>query len=337
MHNSEDGSAVDTSGANERLLRAECIQCHTGGPASSESSFGAPKVYSTGAPTAFNAGGDFKFVETDHSYGHNVSDISGIPQDTTLNLQPPGWDPNATGGGYGWGQIHGGDANWTTRLTCAGTYGCHGDHNQPTSLGGIGGSHHNNASGQLDTADSIGNSYRFLNGIKGYEDPEYNFNEDSDTHNEYFGRNDTGTDRDDDGTPNYANFDTISFLCAECHGVFHGAIVLSGNGVTSPWTRHPTDIVLPSSSEYSDYNPDASNDYNVTVPVARGAVPASSSETVQPGNLSETGAIVMCLSCHRAHASDQPDILRFTYDMDTDTTSSTHDGCFVCHTEKNPN
>lgn len=42
---------------------------------------------------------------------------------------------------------------------------------------------------------------------------------------------------------------------------------------------------------------------------------------------------VMCLSCHRAHGSPYPDMLRFDYNMEAGGGTST-DGCFKCHTNK---
>ncbi|CAD7777657.1 MAG: hypothetical protein KIIPBIDF_00918 [Candidatus Methanoperedenaceae archaeon GB50] len=46
---------------------------------------------------------------------------------------------------------------------------------------------------------------------------------------------------------------TISGLCAECHGDFHGSS--DDIGSSSPWLRHPTDIQLPGTgTEYYKYN-----------------------------------------------------------------------------------
>jgi predicted CXXCH cytochrome family protein len=297
-----------------------------------------------------NAGGDFWWVEnSSDAKGHNVADISGNT-DGTIGNTPPGWDPNATSGNA-FGQVAGGAASWgANQLTCAGTYGCHGVHTQSNSLLAISTSHHNNepstggivSETSASTADTIANSYRFLGGIKGLENAGWNWAETSSSHNEYYGKNDTNAERDDDTTDTYANTDTISYFCAECHGFFHSRIVASGASIQSPWVRHPVDIVLPNSGEFDDYNSDngdnTAGDYNLSVPVARGAVPTNaqgSTNTVTPGDSStKDGAIVMCLSCHRAHGSPEDDMLRFTY-SDMVVGSSNTTGCFVCHTDKN--
>ncbi|NWF52050.1 MAG: cytochrome c3 family protein, partial [Nitrospirae bacterium] len=181
---------------------------------------------------------------------------------------------------------------------------------------------------QAENATTVGGSYRFLGGINGLEHVNWNYNETASSHNEYYGVN---------GNSGYANKRTISYSCAQCHGVFHSVL-----GAPSPWLRHPTDIMLPSSSEYQNYNPDGlptgsgavpgNTDYSIEAPVARPSVLSSSSKDVTPG----TDAIVMCLSCHRAHGSPQADILRWNYDeMRTGDYTDVDSGCFTCHTGKN--
>jgi predicted CXXCH cytochrome family protein len=348
MHNSQDGSAENTDGPFERLLKAECVACHTGSQSSQVTSFDAPRVLSDdGNPGGqgngeTNAGGDFWWVKQpgNDELGHNVEDI-GVGQDSIiLSDTPPGWDPLATGGGFAGGQVAAGAANWGSQLSCAGTYGCHGDHDIVGSLAAMGGTHHNDGGSDYQAGtdgfadgSTLGDSYRFLYKIKGFENRDWNWNETTSLHNEYSG---APSPDNRDGNNTYANTDTISFLCAECHGIFHSDINLSSTGV-NPWVRHPTDIVLPSTGEYSDYN-NGGTTYSLTVPVARGGTPSSSSQTVTPGDTGVTGAIVMCLSCHRAHGSDYPDMLRFDYTA-IDAGSGTNDtiGCFVCHTTKNAN
>jgi predicted CXXCH cytochrome family protein len=74
----------------------------------------------------------------------------------------------------------------------------------------------------------------------------------------------------------------------------------------------------------------------VEAPIARPVVPENSSSTVTPNDdTTENGAIVMCLSCHRAHGSDQPDLLRWAYAGMQAGTGTADTGCFVCHTTKN--
>ena len=120
---------------------------------------------------------------------------------------------------------------------------------------------------------------------------------------------------------------TISGYCATCHSQFH-SLQSDGIGDTidSPFIRHPTDVSLPATGEYADYT-----EYNLNAPVGRLTVPAVSSSVVTPGS-----DAVTCLSCHVAHASNYPDMLRWDYTTmitgDAGTAAGT--GCFVCHTSK---
>ncbi len=343
MHNSQGGSDVDAAGPNERLLSASCIACHKG-TGQKNGTTNAPVVLHTSDPVTQGAsktlaGGDFYWVATGYgatdSKGHNVVGIAGA--DAAIGKTPPGFDQTATTGatfnsktievtgGAGWG---------SEQLTCAGTFGCHGTRDA-ANFGGLTGAHHGNTTLTATVASNpstVGGSFRFLAGIKGLEEAGWNWAETASSHNEYYGVNAQANRQYDSGDV-YANKDTISFLCAECHGGFHADIANDSSGGT-PWRRHPTDIVLPNSTEYASYNPDNTNEYSVEAPVARGAVPSSSSATVTPGATTATGAIVMCLSCHRAHGSPEADLMRFTYNMQANT-GNTDNGCFTCHTTKN--
>ncbi len=335
MHNSQNGTAVVSGGPYERLLKGDCASCHT----ESTAATGAPVVYhdsttptGQGAAGGTLAGGDFYWVVNQatygDAYGHNVSELVGA--DGNIGTTPPGWDQAATTGLTFNGktlQVTGG-TGWTgNQLTCAGTFGCHG-YRDAAGIGGLTGAHHSNlgTGAQNDNPTDLGSSYRFLAGIRGLEDSDWQQTESSTDHNEYFGVDDTSARN---GTSTYSNTSTISFLCAECHGQFHSAIN-NNDPAASPWIRHPTDIVLPNSGEYANYTT-----YSTQAPVARPAVPATASATVTPGDsTTATGAIVMCLSCHRPHGSDQPDLLRWDY-----TTmiagGGGSGGCFTCHTTKN--
>lgn len=45
--------------------------------------------------------------------------------------------------------------------------------------------------------------------------------------------------------------------------------------------------------------------------------------------------MVFCLSCHRAHGSPYPDMLRFDYsEMQAGGGGATGTGCFKCHSAK---
>ncbi len=340
MHNSQKGSgevqtysggSITTSDTpQQNLLKADCIACHAGPPGRITSS-GAPIVVHTTQPTGQGAGktlagGDFWWVATglggSDSRGHNVSGLALADGSITPANTPPGWDAGATTG-FTFGAV---GSTWASnQLTCAGQYGCHGSHG---ATGGITGAHHGNTGGtatQAGAVDSppttVGSSYRFLAGISGKEETGWNWSETSGTHNEYFGANDT-TLRGSAGTV-YGKKDTISFSCAECHGKFHSYIDDTAQG--SPWLRHPTDIALKGTGEYASYTA-----YSTEAPVARPTVLSGSNGTVTPGT-----DIVMCLSCHRAHGSPEPDLLRWTYSGMVAGGGGADTGCFTCHTTKN--
>ena len=341
MHNSQDGAvevktytqetgvlATDGITPQDQLLKASCIACHTGTTGATDTITYAPIVLHTSEPGGQGAGetlagGDFHWVADGlgnaDSKGHNVAGISS--EDDPISYTPPGWDATATssGGALSDGQIADGSDTWTTQLTCAGTYGCHGNHTDDDADSAISEAHHGNTGGTSTMANdptTVGNSYRFLGGINGLENSEWNWNETTSDHNEYYGIN---------GNSTYANKKTISYSCAQCHGNFHKTGT-SGIGSTSPWLRHPTDIALPDKTEYASYTT-----YSLEAPVARSTVPTTSNSTVTPG----TNDIVMCLSCHRAHGSDQDDLLRWDYSDIQAGGESSDTGCFTCHTTKN--
>jgi predicted CXXCH cytochrome family protein len=344
MHNYQNGQIVNAGGPYPQLLNADCIPCHTettSGNVDPVNSFGAPIVWSTTLPGGqgdgfTTAGGDFYWVaqggaEADKK-GHNVAGIKA--QDSNTGLTPPGWDPAATPGVLADGQIHTGAPTWSTQLRCAGLYGCHGNHSEADQTAAMRGAHHGNtgsSSTKAENPTAVGGSYRFLGGINGLEKSDWNWDENATNHNEYFGVT---------SNINYANKRTISYSCAQCHGVFHSQIDDATAG--SPWLRHPTDIALPSdlTKEYRFYNPDGlpagsgavagNTDYSIEAPVARSTVPTVSSKDVTPGT-----DIVMCLSCHRAHGSPQNDILRWDYTTMQVGVGTTDSGCFTCHTTKN--
>jgi hypothetical protein len=288
------------------------------------------------------SGGNFYWVGTagDDKKGHNVAGISS--QDTKMrSYTPPGWTPGATNSyappRYNAGEVNDGMTLWWFQLTCAGTNGCQGDHSFINPMEAMKGTHHNNTGGNwgansygITDGSTLAKSYRFLLDIRGGEDGDAEWTLNASDHNEYFGENNTSNERDNDFIDNYGTGTTISFFCAKCHGLFHARID-ANPFFGSPFVRHPTDIVLPESGEYRSYYPDGNGRYNPLVPIARGVVPTSSSSIVDPGSTSATGAIVMCLSCHRAHGSNYSDLLRFNYAaLDTDN-GSDDAGCFVCH------
>jgi len=299
MHNSQAGGpmaqelisgpwrwANDTT-PNPSLLIYSCVGCHTNLTSTTITEDNAPIVFNPSGPTNPLAGGNFYYildVVNGDARGHNVLDIKA--QDATLGLTPPG------------------GALMSSQLRCAGTYGCHGSRTESDQLDAMKGAHHTDDAAPLTGGTSVGKSYRFLKGILGKEDTNWEQDNTNTSHNEY------------KGGSGFPSSETISSLCGQCHGDFHSS---GGVGSSSPWLRHPTDKVLNFSGEYANYKI-----YSMTAPVARPSPDSVSVTTaVTPGT-----DIIMCLSCHRAHGSPNYKMIRWN-------NKANMTGCVVCHTSKN--
>lgn len=335
MHNSQNGSSMnfdDSATANTALLRTSCLGCHAQGGTTALVAIGddeIPQVMHTDSIDL--AAGNFAFITgmkgsgADDNKGHNLAELTG--SDATVAILPGGIQQS----------FHEDMIVNTSNLTCAGTNGCHGYRYAPVDLpDGITGGHHSNVDGKLDVADKIGNSYRFLTGVMGLEDSDWQYTSSSSDHNEYLGMTEPiklGCSSDatscHSGLGVKAPNGTISQYCATCHGNFHTIQTNVSSGIgpdaSSPFIRHPTDILLPNEGEYALYT-----SYQTNVPVARGSVPDAASATVVPGS-----DVVTCLSCHMSHASNYPDMLRWDYanGCNANETNSSC-GCFSCHTAK---
>jgi hypothetical protein len=179
----------------------------------------------------------------------------------------------------------------------------------------IKGAHHGDDTPPLaGSLTDVAKNYRFLLGIKGKEDTDWEQDVVNTSHNEYQGATDFATNT------------TISYLCGECHGNSGGGGFHNSTGVgnVSPWLRHPTDALLKSTGEYADYTT-----YSMVAPVARPNPDSVTNTTVvTPGT-----DIIMCLSCHRVHASPYFKMMRWDYKGWP--ASGETNGCNVCHTSKN--
>lgn len=294
MHNSQNGTSMNYNGSgtpNAVLLRGDCLGCHaqntaSNGPSSANSI--PPQVLHTNATDL--AGGNFDNVVANMGRGHNVA---GLTSADTYNTAPGGTQ--------------------TQQVTCAGgngavNTGCHGE---TTGAAGISsnmmtamaGSHHNNAgtNSQLNVATTVANSYRFLLGVKGTEDTDWQHTVSATDHNEYFSDN-----------PDAAGFG-ISKLCARCHTNFHDTAATQSAG---EWIRHPTEITIGAT-----YATNYTATYSPTVPVGRTAVAAVS------GTVAATDTVV-CMSCHVAHGSPYADAIRWDY---ANNVTGDGVGCNKCH------
>ena len=311
MHFSQDGdsSAFDVTSPQQSLLNTTCIGCHSSTDDTTiDTSMGGatPIVFNNGtAPATPLSGGNFYWVKaTDDRMGHNVIDTSAAA-DATLGVTPPG------------GTILDG-----TRMSCAGTTGCHGDRtivgsgkSGGSDTAAISGAHH--TAGTTVDGSTVGKSYRFLYGITGTEDSDWEYTKSSTDHNVYQGANRS----DDDSTLSAAEQTTVSSLCAQCHTNFHNGDTdpVDGSVWGTPWVRHPTDFDM--STDLNSPNIEYPTTYNTDIPIAYSDVSTKTDE------------IVMCISCHRAHGSPNESILRWDYRGWPADTSFTN-GCSICHTDK---
>ncbi|MBU0484593.1 MAG: hypothetical protein KKB30_08785 [Proteobacteria bacterium] len=312
MHNSQDsktmGSAAYTTG-NEALLINTCYGCHQG--TNSEGStpyvFDPTADYDTtgtesGASTRNTlAGGNFRWVsEGSNAQGHNVDGVAFFPSG------PAPGNPTST--------------NYAP-LQCAGSRGCHGNRSVINPTMSMYKTHHSNTPAAT-TGASLSESYRFLDGIAGIEDVDWELTVDNLNHNQYNAK-DRINESDLDPT-------SINYLCANCHGDFHSGADNKGvtEGIfTNPWVRHPSDYDM-GNSDISQYGP-AGKNYSVVSPVASDLdVIGGTQSTILDG---PADAIVMCLSCHRAHGSPYDANLRWDY---KNWPAGGYDGCGECHTTK---
>ncbi len=339
MHNSQGGLAPEVSSPSRRvggagtaqnaLLNTSCYGCHS--DAITRTRIDTPVVLHFTAPTygltgteaghTTLAGGDFHWVSGAADLkGHNVEGFS-----TQSSRIPPGWsgDPFLV-------------------LTCAGTTGCHGNLNRAGDIPAMYQTHHA-AEPQPDPrvrdGNSLATSYRWLDGVAGYEDSDYELTFDGGSHNQYI-----GFDRTADIN---SSSKAISQFCAKCHGNFHFGPANSGVSASDdppafsvdPWIRHPVDYDmggLGSGGEYEGYgSPPAAAPYNVRTPLgSKYTVPAdlASRATVNLASSDET-AVIVCITCHRAHGSPYDYHLRWNYQAWPGAGS--YNGCGDCHTAKN--
>ena len=316
IHNSQGGVEMAyNTGPNPSLLRNDCIGCHTGTnitdsfpfvlDTSEELDYGTTGTEGT---TNTLAGGNFYWVVSTDSTGHNVTGVTTL-EDQTHGLVPPG------------------GTALDERLTCAGQYGCHGDRSESDQFTAMKYSHHYTKPLLWQDGSTIAKSYRFLDGIQGFGHTTYEYLPSQTSHNKYYGKDRSAETDTATGT--------ISSLCSQCHADFHNGSgnVASGTFGGGVWFRHPTDFDMGRASagnEFNSYNGGSgtSNPYSVISPVATANTGASVNQTVYTVS---DDAIVMCLSCHRPHGTPYSSLLRWNY---KGWPSDGYNGCAKCHTLK---
>jgi len=333
MHNSQNGQNMivlgpgetDTSPQNN-LLRASCLGCHskTDGSTWKDPLTGAPIVFNSVEP-AYNAvkglaAGNFYWVQTGDACGHNIFPAN---PDNSLTVAP-GAVTTSCGTNSCHNDLYSVNTNYGTRKGCS---KCHmmGNGNGPS------GYHHKNTNGTLvESADE--GWYRFLDGhqggtghgVTGIEDDDWQYTGNATDHNEYLGA--SGTKTSAGGFSALGN--TMTAYCTGCHGNFH---IEDDAAAGSPWIRHPSDLIIPNRDEYANaFGATAgTGTYDPIVPVAR---PSLSGWTGPLSTVTLDTDLVMCLSCHRAHASPYFKMVRWDYKGWPGNGEDNY--CAMCHTSK---
>jgi len=335
MHNSQNGSQVFNEEANiggpgYYLLKTKCIACHSSTDSSPTKNIGdsvVPVVYNTVEPSRITAGGNFFYVQNrGDNYGHNV-----ITADQTLSSAP---GASETSVGCGFEGCHkslasirlGPGPGWLFNpLKGNGCIGCHvPKHHAPDPATGGVVKEENGCYRFLGKPDWVWNipPHSSRPCVEGIEDTDWELTVSPNDHNEY---------RDTDKpaapySPGHTNPQGISDFCSGCHRDYHSWDSTGRNrDANGVWLRHPAgDTEIPNRGEYTQYTI-----YNPQAPVSRPFLGTVSS-TVTPGV-----DRVMCLSCHRAHGSPYPDMLRWDYNDMIAGNNAKAGGCFICHSQKN--
>ncbi|AJF06388.1 hypothetical protein [Geoalkalibacter subterraneus] len=299
MHNSptDNGAPPGTPGPSLQKgsdNSSTCLNCHNG----------ADRYHVNSADGSnTNEGGDFHWVN-DNGYAFQVR--PGVFK--TVDYNNLGHSVVAADFGMS------ADENLTTapggsflaaELGCS---SCHDPHGQAQggTIGGAAPISVSGSYGEVPPEGTIAGNYRLL-----YDSNKVGFSEDAPI---------ARASGYDGKSTQYGS--GMSGWCANCHGQFYSQSASGG--------MHPTDVSVP--TVYNSYvatgnfTGDISSAYDPLVPIERG-VTTGSWDLPSPGYDSETGQAleaaatagvdgssqVMCLSCHRAHASAFDNALRWDY------------------------
>ncbi len=321
MHNSSNGSRMGTAGsvgqANAYLLQgtdqsSTCLICHSGSAAGGEKVATYPSPAAGAPPVQLTPGGDFAWVKKTYSWttsdgvpgssagerhGHNIvaADFNFVV-DSTLTTAP--------GGTYDAAKLH-----------CSSCHDPHGRYritaNPVTAISASGNAIAGSGSyGDLPTADTSVGVYRLLGG-KSYapKSSGYTFSYDPP-----IAVAPTSYNRPEDQSDTRVVYGKYTGdWCANCHEAFHSVF---GSGFV-----HPAGTPV---------NTDIANNYNLYVKTGRingtvgtaytSMVPIQNDNTndltVLAGKVGSTAGAssndrVVCLTCHRAHASGWDSMTRW--------------------------
>ncbi|MDW7646137.1 MAG: hypothetical protein SCI25_13965 [Desulfuromonadales bacterium] len=282
-HSMHGGAASGPALQKGSDASSTCLNCHNGA--------GGYHISSADGSNT-NEGGDFHWVKDNGYYyyyrgiyvppdysnrGHNtIAADFGIAADATLTTAP--------GGSY-----------LAANLSCT---SCHDPHGQAQggTLGGAAPISVSGSYGAVPEAGTIAGNYRLL-----YDSNKVGFSEDAPIAraNSYDGK-----------STQYGS--GMSGWCANCHGAFYSQSASSG--------MHPTDKPVPpvynSYVATGNFTGTVATAYDPLVPFERG-VTTGSWDLPDPTDAETAGvgvdgsSKVMCLSCHRAHASAFANALRW--------------------------
>jgi predicted CXXCH cytochrome family protein len=367
------GDPIENALPRDQLLVSDCVGCHTNTGAATI----VNDIYGNKIPIVFNTNGYPTGAEgfSDHPLaGGNFAGVYGVGNDGNgHNVRGiSNDDPLATAPGS---HAAGCASSCHIDLTLSDTVTSPPDGNPKYKYNGCRGCHlPSGDNGQVGhhTPDASDTAYRFLRGhayslggilevyrgINGstpyydFEDNDWEQTKSATDHNFYMMQFDAEGKNGRDEAP-------IGLFCRGCHLDFHAqgmvksgswdidnggdtnreanpdqgganvGLIVSKSAPVTPWLRHPTNVNIPWDGEYAILFGPTPEPYNPDIPVAQD--PWEDPDAITPGDQ------VMCLSCHRAHASDQPDALRFVYsDIEAHPPGggSLTNGCFWCHRTK---
>ena len=300
--------------ATNATAMSSCLGCH-----SSEGSEPIKMLGDSIVPVVFNmtppenplASGNFYWVaQGDDTKGHNV--FANNP-DNNWSMAPGAW----TGIECGTNSCHKNlDKEASAGANRSGCLSCHMVSDSWSSMG----YHHADDSNIVVGGEEYDTDgyYRFLSGhntgeghgVCGIEDPDWQATSSDTDHNEYLGYSGTKTSVGSFSALGH----TMTGFCCGCHGNYHVEQDASG-----AWIRHASDAPLcPDGVDGCECATQTT--YNPQAPVAR---PSLSSWTGPSDTVTPDTDLAMCLSCHVAHGSPYPKMLR--WDLS---------GCLNCHTGK---
>ncbi len=293
MHNSQQGSTMG-GGPTGRLLKAAdteglCLSCHDTA-GSQYTTYQATVPAVKGTPSGTPAAGNFTDLDgTNDAAGQTAKGKGHNLGEGAATLTPPG-GASMTG------------------FTCTNCHDPHGVSTDSTSVSAFRNLRFN-PTGSGGGGPSVINAGPAEGTLASAVYPETTY---------YYGKVTGG-----------AALSNISQWCGTCHDSFYGD---SNTGTASPYTRHatgnPTTAHNLSAVDYTNYSGVTEASRFPAEDSATSAT-ANSSNTTNKAAGNESADGVLCLSCHKAHATANTDSLRWSYAAAAQ--SSPGSACQQCH------